>query len=151
MIRTFLLLSFLFLPLTANAFSTGKAKGILTGKHFKQECVEKNAASCEDVFNATFEAMRYVDQNMGLYLVFQHQKLKQVLRKNKASEAVKKDVLKYTDPKLRQTVSKCFPKDKNLYETVQVFVGKNSAHDKKSLSEIIHLAAFEYWICKRPK
>ncbi len=151
MVRIFVLISVFFLPLSAEAFSSGSSKNSWTGERFKQECVEETRPYCEDVFLATVEAIRHVDQNAGLYLVFQHQKLKQVLRKNKATDGVKKDVLKYTDPKLRQTVTKCFPKDKNLYDTVTAYVQKTSGLEKRSLSEIIHLAAFEHWICKRPQ
>lgn len=151
MVRLFVFLSLFVLPMTADAFSSGETKGSWTGKRFKEECVEIKGPHCENIFSATYEAIRHVDQNAGLYLVFQHQKLKQVLRKEKASDTVKAEVLKYTNPKLRQTISKCFAKDKDLYETVIEFVGRNSSNDKRALSEIIHLAAFEHWTCKRPK
>jgi hypothetical protein len=113
--------------------------------------VDNQNSYCEDIFAATVEAIRHVDQNAALYLIMQHQKLKHVLRKNKADDSVKKDVTKYSDPKYRQTISKCFPKDKNLYDTLVSYMKKTESLEKRSLSEIIHMAAFEHWICKRGK
>jgi len=150
MSRIFFVLSLLFLPLSAEAFSGSSSKQTWTGERFIADCVEADKGYCQDVFTAVVETVNTLDQNMGWYLVFQHQKLKNVMRKSKSPDEVAKKIAKFSDPKLRQTLAQCFPKDKDLYEVVKAFVVKREDVKKRHLSDIINMAAFEHWTCKRP-
>lgn len=150
MIKVLVFVGLFLLPFQVDAFSSATSGQIWIGEKFLTDCVEADKAHCRDVFAAVEETVKTLDQNMGWYLVFQHQKLKNVMRKAKAPQDVAKKIAKFSDPKLRQTLADCFPKDKNLYEVTKDYVAKTSNVRKKHLSDIINMAAFQHWTCKRP-